>query len=522
MNDPGPASPFPGARPYRAGEELPSPRRAAQARDVAVLWRSRRVTIVHGPAGSGRTSLLEAAVRPLLEGGAHRAPLLGAVLPDRPFPTAALPAHEPFEFALLRGWAPTTWPTALGGTTVRDWLRDRCAESPRPVLAGIDQADDLFQRLTAAQRERLMAGLRGALGDNPSLRLLFSVRTGRLGALRDAVGPADTTEYRLGGLEAADARAVLEPLTTVPAGLPPAAADAVVDDLMTIRTTDEDGRAVTRRAETVHTWSLQQASLQLWRSRRMRGRLARSGRDARTVVDQALGAALWRVVSRVAELFDRDPGWLGRALAEALVAPSGAGRDADAHDSGVPEEILRALQDRQVLDGDGRRFRPAADRLAAPLALLATGVDRPAPSPASPSEQLRAALAAGPDRALTLAESALAAGRGDSATEMDARILLGDLAFAAGERETAERHYRAAALAAEVRRDVPMVGALLAAIGRIHRLGGDPGGALGLLKSASARLPGDRAVQAELARAFVASGQPRAAAALLGGPLDQR
>ena len=59
--------PYPGARPFSVTESDRFFGRAAEAVHLAELWRSNRLTIIHGPAGSGKTSFLQAGVLPLVE-----------------------------------------------------------------------------------------------------------------------------------------------------------------------------------------------------------------------------------------------------------------------------------------------------------------------------------------------------------------------------------------------------------------------------------------------------------------------
>ena len=59
-------SPYVGPRPFRRTGHGRFFGRSLEARDVKHLWIGDQVTVLHGPAGVGKTSLLNAGVLPLL------------------------------------------------------------------------------------------------------------------------------------------------------------------------------------------------------------------------------------------------------------------------------------------------------------------------------------------------------------------------------------------------------------------------------------------------------------------------
>ncbi|MFY0539845.1 hypothetical protein [Nannocystis pusilla] len=83
----GPQSPFPGPRPYEAGERDRFHGRAGERRDLAALVVANRLTVLYGPTGAGKTSLLAAGLVPELErAGFMVMPLArpGGLLPRAP------------------------------------------------------------------------------------------------------------------------------------------------------------------------------------------------------------------------------------------------------------------------------------------------------------------------------------------------------------------------------------------------------------------------------------------------------
>src|SRR5215470_356656 len=60
-----PTNPYVGPRAFAIGEELPN--RQDEARELADLVIAERVVLLHSPSGAGKTSLMQAAVMPMLE-----------------------------------------------------------------------------------------------------------------------------------------------------------------------------------------------------------------------------------------------------------------------------------------------------------------------------------------------------------------------------------------------------------------------------------------------------------------------
>ncbi|MFG3438111.1 tetratricopeptide repeat protein [Nonomuraea sp. NPDC047897] len=570
---PNTSCPFPGFRPYRSAEEGLFTGRAQESARVAALWRTRALTVLHGPSGIGKSSLLHAGVLPLLRRLGVDVLPVGGVTAGPIFPEAAIPSPNPLARALLRSWMPDT---PLPPAGVHRFLR-RAGRPGRPALVAVDHLEDAY----AGDRDAARRELLGLLAPVRHVHLLLCIRDDRLDALLGEVEGLfpDIALFRLGGLApAAAAEALRRPMRDAGRTVPPTAAEALADDLATARIVDETGGVRAReRLEAVEPWQLQATCLWLWRawpqghgsppghplpgdlsgeppgslpgelprdpSRALSGELLRDpssglpggvpgdppggprGGGPSGAADEALRDVLWDVICRVAAGFDRDPVRLCGWLAAHLVAPSGAAgtlAEGPAETEGMPNAVLRALARRSILrvtSAGGSRAYALGHRLLAPLGQLARQAGSLGVPVFGPADRLRAALEALADGDQAGAERharhAATTATHDLRLQIDAHTVLGNLAFAHGRLDLAQEAYERVLVLLEAQRDKASVGVMLAAIGRLSLSRGDVAAAQGLLHAAAARLPADRSVKVELARALARTGQRTAAVAIL-------
>ena len=124
--------PYPGARPFQRSDSDRFFGRRREVGTLAELWRTNSLTMVIGPTGSGKTSLVQAGLLPLID--RDRAEVLppGRVSYGSTFPAAALPEHNPYTVALLGSWSPGESMSRLVGLTLRDYLRQRAERHDGP------------------------------------------------------------------------------------------------------------------------------------------------------------------------------------------------------------------------------------------------------------------------------------------------------------------------------------------------------------------------------------------------------
>lgn len=478
------------------------------------MWRSRRVTILTGPSGSGLTSLLCAGAIPLLTAGRGEVLPVGRILADRgpsvvPLLTPA--GSNPLVSALLHSWSPAGRgePPDSAGRMISDFL-DRRARSDVPVFAAIDRAEEIFTE-TASRRahvEEFVTELADALEAHRGLHLLLVTRDTGHAALRpyaERLAQEEPATVRLGLLASRAAlEAVRRSLENTDREFAPGAAEYLIEELV-------DSRGLIAPA------LLQVCGARIW---------SRVPTEVRSITSEHI--KVYASVDR--SLIDFVASVLGETAAEGRLgmdelrswlqrASSREGLPGE----GPAESVLRVLEDRRLLrserDSEGLRYVLHHERLAAPVSRV--------PSSFTAGDYLRSAelaLAAGElelaDKHVAEALALASASAGDRRLWADAERLLGDIAAERGRPEEAEEHYASAAALLEALQDTEAVGLLLAAIGGLQLARGLRGPAFETLRAAADRLPGNPGVNVALARALWSMGDGRAAVSVLTGLLS--
>ncbi|MFI7125493.1 hypothetical protein ACIBQ1_07345 [Nonomuraea sp. NPDC050153] len=539
--------PYPGSCVFRTEDRYRFFGRAEESHEVRKLWQAQRVTVLYGPSGIGKTSLIQAGVMPLLSPSATDVLPLGRVSYASTFPRAALPSHNPFVLALLMSWSPPAPPTRLVGTTIPAFLRSRPVRrdvygDPMPTLMAVDQVEELF---TAGRRHQLyrdwfFGQLAEALRANPDLRLLLSIRADRLTDLlpyerqladpdRKAQSPetqsaGEPERFPLEALTVARAlEAVTRPLRGTGRAFATDAAEQLVDDLTKVRARSQKGRSV-------EPAQLQVVCEALWHSLPP-DTTEISKSDVLQYADRALSEHYEREIRQIAsERFNGDDRTLRTWLRLTFTTRAGdrqAVRQGATRMAGIGRNVVALLVKRRLLLADQSMgkgsYELAYDRMLRP-------VDRdiqPTPQGRLGAEEcLREAEAA-----LCEGDLLLAARLGEKAlTRLEehdlllrARVesLLGNIAHEHEDLEGAISHYSTAAKSFETAGVVAAVGPLLTAIGRLQLAQGHPARAVRDLQAAMVRVPADLTIQTELAWALWHGGHPDAALGVLNGVLDR-
>jgi tetratricopeptide (TPR) repeat protein len=521
----GASQPYPGTRAFTATESHRFFGRTSEAARLADLWQANRLTVLHGIAGIGKTSLLGAGVMPLLRDA--RAQILppGPLCGDCDVPVAALPRHNPFTLAVLRSWAPNQAITSLAGLTIQDFLQRLADRHSGTILAAVDRADDLLAEAgpRRVQSRQFLAEVVAALRQWPQFHLLVSIRTEALDRFRDELGSG--APFGLSALTPGNAlRAVTGPAKAGGRSFAPEAADQLVADLQTARLVSADGEEQVIRLDHVDPALLQVVCARLW-SVLPAGTRTISALDVRRhgAADPALAEHVSSVIAAVAGDHDLPASRLRAWITRTCVTEAGTrGTVAEGvrDTGGLPNPVVRALEDRHILSAERRSrsrwYELMSDRLLAPV-LRATEDAQPAPDPGGHLREARRAFLLGDfDTAGHLADLVLEEAAGtDLRLHAEATCLLANLACELGKPGDAETHYLTAARLYEALRDTRAVARQLAAAGQMMLAQGRPADAVDELRAAVRRLPSDPTMQTELGWALWQMGERRAGVAVL-------
>jgi tetratricopeptide (TPR) repeat protein len=525
--------PFIGRRAFKAGDRASFFGRSAELQKLTEFCDRGSTILVHGDAGVGKSSLLQAGLTHEFSWQADV--LSGSAVAVSAFPEAALPDHNPFTLALLADWSPGSSRTGLSTVSVTDFLRVRCAThdwSKAPVVAIIDQLEEIFADTRPPRhRDVFLDDIATAAQTIPNVTFVLSLRSEYLAKLKPynrQLLIEKRTSLRLRPLSRSAAlEAVRGPATAAGLSFPPRVAEAIVDDLISTSSASGSARAARADEPGVDPTQLQVVCARLWQSTLRDGSVITvSLSGARAHNDAALSAYCTEVIDEVAAEHNMAGMKLRTILTPQLVTvqeqriPVRADRAA-----GITPSILRGLECRHLI-----KWLPTAtvhsyilvnDRLAPVVCSLGQPPGTNATPDVDAATHLKAALVMHSAGQADLAENHVwqalrAAAASDLKVRSDAYSLLGNLAFEKAEFTEAEAYYRQAAELSDQLRDHSAVAKLLGAIGRLHARQGRFQAAIEDLQSAVTRLPGDLILQTELAKAFWSAGQSQAAAAVFG------
>jgi tetratricopeptide (TPR) repeat protein len=516
--------PYPGSRPFAQADIDLFFGRSVDAETLAGLWQVNRLTLAIGPTGSGKTSLLVAGALPLVRYGRGEVLPPGRVSYGSAYPVAALPEHNPFTLSLLRSWAPGEPETRLVGLTVRDFVRRQAERHERPILAAIDQAEDLLADtgLRGMHRRDFLEDLAAALREEPQLHLLLVIRASAADEFSRVLGNGVRHDVPPLSFQSA-LEAVTGPIESKGRAFAAGAAEELVTDLATSYVSVEGGDERRVVADDVQPALLQVVCAQFWDSlpadlRVITPRDVRAHGDA----DRALAPHCGRIIAAVADEHRLAPprlrSWLIRTFVTDL-GTCGTVYQGLTDTAGMPNAVLRALEDRHLLSSERRSssrwYQLLSERLIEPLRHAA--VDQP--GSVDPAGWLPAA-----ERALTLGDLDLAERHGEEILltaspdafrlRAEANSLLGNIAYERGKPSEAEGYYREAAGLFEAAQDTGAVAQQFAAVGQTLLAQGRVSDAVNELGVAVRRLPNDLVMRAELAWAHWQRGEAATAEAI--------
>jgi tetratricopeptide (TPR) repeat protein len=523
--------PYVGLRPFTSAERELFFGRDREARDVATIWQATGLTVLFGASGVGKTSLLNAGVVPRID--PERADLLPVARPA-PRPGTPPPGANRYVLELLSAWAPDRPPATLARMTISEFLRTRPVRrdrygDPIPVLAAIDQAEELFSSPVQWKAERIacLEQLAEAAREHDGLHLLLSLREEYLAAVlpyERRLGPGSRARFHLQPFaREAALEAVTGPLRHTDRSFGPGAAEVLVDDLCTVTFVNDEGRRTRLVVDEVEPVQLQVVCSALWDA--LPPEVTTITIDhvrAYADVDRFLVGFCRRALQEVATEHGITVGELRHWLSSHFVTEHGTRSvvNEGLHETaGMPNTVARALEDRHVLRAEyrinSRWYELQHDRLI-------SAIRRPE-SPEASLDQARRALKEGRwDVARELADAAARMAEiDDTWVQAEVQAILGEVDAALGDVKSAERRYDEAIATFVLRQQFDKVAEVLTAKGRLRLAQGEYAAAVELLKSALTWASGDVSVQHALGQALWLSGQPHAALACLNGAVER-
>lgn len=524
--------PFVGLRHYLARDRPLFLGRDEETEAVARAWTGHRLTVLHGDSGVGKTSLVRAGAAPALADQGYTVLPTGELRFDPVFPSAVLPAQNPYTRALLAVWSPDAFPTHVPGTSLIDFLRartetDRYGRS-RPVFAVLDQTELLLRRSHVPERWRkdFLEELFGALEACADLHLLVTVRSGHLDELRRLVDKREVehAEVALGPFTPDTARSVVAGcLATVGSRIGPMEPGRLVEEARTVRTPDGHPD---HRTKDVEPALVQLLGLTLWEEAAEQQTTLVPEDD--TEIDRAL-------TERLAELLEESaaehlvPPDVPQAWLRRLVVCGDRGPTGPSHvdpNGPLPLGIVHTLEDRRLVTThtEGTTWVLRHPRLIRPLMGLAVSPYAQEMRAWGEEDRLSVAISARTRGEFVLsAEHSTQALRSRPASGPGTHALFtalsADLAFERGELRVAAEYYAEAARTRESVGEGAAVLRLLVAEARSRLLGGERASALNLVSAITGRVRGDPSLRAGIGQVLWLAGQPEAALDELEGAL---
>jgi tetratricopeptide (TPR) repeat protein len=532
-------SPYVGPRPYGAADNEIFFGREHEIAEVCATWLAARVTILHGPAAVGKTSLLCAGVVPSMSERHRDIDLLpvGRVVHQAARPAAAEP--ESYAYTLISSWAPAGIPLERG-ISAAEFLRRRPARRNRygdllPVLAAIDHFEELYTAFPArdAEREQVIDQLAEALEAMPTLRLLLVIRDDHLADL--AADERRLSEYPaahvgLGPLtpEAAEL-AVAAPAKIGGQEFGPEVVARIVEELRTFHYVDRLNMTAEIRHEFVEPMSLQIVCARLWpTSAAGEPDLPRAGGLVGFDTESALAEFYTAAIGEVARLHSVSETDLHNWLLSTFITQPGTRASTVrgiVMTDDMRNEIPDALVERRVLIREQRaigtwyqlsqgRLVHIVRRAAEPTgAQLGDTGGEPRPDPSASDYRVAAVDAMGRGdltEAARLASDAVEQFRASRELwkRADTLALLGTMASAEGDLPQSRRHYLAAVKEFTALDDQRSVVRLYVTLAQLHFLSGDFANAVYFGQLGVRHAPRDRDALTALGYALWYGGSP--------------
>jgi tetratricopeptide (TPR) repeat protein len=379
------STPFVGPRPFKREDASLFFGRTDEADELLSLVVAEREVLLYAQSGAGKTSLLNAGLRPLLEREGFEVLPVARVRYQSSEEIETEQVANVFVFNVLTSWAALGHNVSqLNSMNLPDFLDELPPQLdkeglPQPRLLIFDQFEELFTFYPerAGDRRGFFEQVRDALGRNRLLRVIFAMREEYIAELTPyaSILPEKLrTRFRLERLrEPAALQAVTEPLTRSRFCFAPGVAEKLVGDLLQMNVGD---KAHPVRGEYVEPVQLQVVCDTLCRrlpsntSVITLDHLQKFGN-----VNEALANFYKGCLKETTRTTHVWGGRLRRWFGEKLITPEGVRdtvRQGQTETGGLPNRAVQKLEELHLIRGEerpgrGRWYELTHDRFIGPI-----------------------------------------------------------------------------------------------------------------------------------------------------------
>jgi tetratricopeptide (TPR) repeat protein len=510
-----------GPRPFQRSEADLFFGRDREARGLRSRWLAHKIVVLHGRAGTGKSSLVNAGVLPLLSDQDHIDVLAVGKLTSQPATHDG--RDNAYRHALLSSWS--SFGPMRSDLSISEFFSARSqlhAERghPQGVLAAIDQFEEVFAAFPGydQQCERLVDELADALRDIEALRILIILRDDHLRTFQHyqrRLSPFRPFYFQLDALTPRAAlNAVLLPLAGTGRSFGAGVAERLVGQLRTFTLTDRLNHTVAIEQDLVEPLPLQLACRNLWDALPddvvvITSENLRAFGDAEQAVADFYSQAV-RAVCRRMDQTDISERRLRDWIEQAFITERGTRgmvlRGITTTGT-MPNSVADALAEQLILTPEFRNnstwYQLSQDQLIDAVrhanrrwrSVHGLSEDKPAKTPADFRSAAEAAFAAGEfgeaQRLIGMAVDSYRRSAGHIRDLAHALELQGELARANGDLVRAERGFQDALLEFSILGDATAQARLLSVLGDVYSALGDYVKAVQFHQQASERIPAD-------------------------------
>jgi hypothetical protein len=379
--------PYVGPRPFRRSDSKRFFGREKSTDELFSLVLASRVVILYAQSGTGKSSLVNAGLCPVLEQNGFDVLPVARVQGWLPAGKTALQLGNPYVYFTLASWGEQVADAAAEGTLSAVLARlpranDRYGDPTYRMLV-FDQFEELFTSFPACwpQRSRFAAELVRCVANDERLRILFVVREDHLAdvlSLAEAFPASLRSSMRLSLLGQDDAVEAIEgPLQGSAFSYAEGVAVKLAEDLTRVRVEVSPGEVLEVPGDSIEPVQLQVVCTELWRALP----------PGATVITAEHVSSLGDATAALAHYYDSavrgtarhakvDPVFVRRWISSELITPAktrGTAYRGIRLTAGLPNPAVDGLEDRHLIRAETRagarwyelthdRFLPAIEQ----------------------------------------------------------------------------------------------------------------------------------------------------------------